>query len=139
MEIDFALGRDIRPDDVHKIAATLQEWCQSCETVLACIEEQINRANTEKARRIKHKEQIEQEVSGGRSILFLGLLLNFENFIRIFQIINLKKTLKTQLTDTDEAMTSEPRESTSGQDVRKKASKSKTARPSGKSWFKSFT
>ncbi|CAD7094248.1 unnamed protein product [Hermetia illucens] len=109
LEIDFALGRDIRPDDVHKIAATLQEWCQSCETVLACIEEQINRANTEKARRIKHKEQIEQE------------------------IINLKKTLKTQLTDTDEAMTSEPRESTSGQDVRKKASKSKTARPSGSS------
>lgn len=107
LEIDYALGRDIRPDDVSKIAATLQEWCESCETVLSCIEEQINHANTEKARRRKHKDHMEQEIS------------------------NLKKTLKTQLTDTDEAMTSEPRESTSGQEVRKKASKSKTARPSG--------
>lgn len=63
LEIDYAIGRDIRPENVTQIVGTLQEWCESCETVLKCIEDQINRANAEKVGRIKHKEQVEQEVS----------------------------------------------------------------------------
>ena len=63
LEVDYAIGRDIRPDDVSQIGDTLQEWCESCETVMACIEEQISKANLEKSTRLKHKEQIEQEVS----------------------------------------------------------------------------
>lgn len=63
LEIDYAIGRDIRPENVTQIVGTLQEWCDSCETVLKCIEDQINRANAEKVGRIKHKEQVEQEVS----------------------------------------------------------------------------
>lgn len=43
--------------------STLQEWCDSCEAVLSCVETQINRANAEKNRRLKHKEAIEQEVN----------------------------------------------------------------------------
>jgi len=115
LEIDSALGRDIRTEDIALIWKVLKEWSESCESVLGCIEEQINRANAEKARRNKHKELIEQE------------------------IINLKKALKTQLTDADEAMTSDQRETTPGQECRKKSCKSKSGRPSGKSWFKPFT
>lgn len=62
LEVDYAIGRDIRLDDIGKISATLLEWCQSCETVLNCVEEQIDRANAKKAVVLRHKEDIEHEV-----------------------------------------------------------------------------
>lgn len=62
LEVDYAIGRDIRPEDVKKISATLQEWCDSCESVLQTIENQIDRANSAKAMRTKHTEDLESEV-----------------------------------------------------------------------------
>lgn len=62
LEVDYAIGRDIRPNDIGKISATLKEWCNSCETVLNCLEEQIVRANANKAQILRHKENIDQEV-----------------------------------------------------------------------------
>lgn len=56
---------------MSQIVTTLQDWCESCETVLACIEEQIRRANSEKQRRLKHKDVVEQEVN--IHIFFLSL------------------------------------------------------------------
>jgi len=63
LEVDYAIGRDIQSGDLGSIVSTLQEWCDSCEAVLSCVETQINRANAEKNRRLKHKEAIEQEVN----------------------------------------------------------------------------
>lgn len=57
----------------------------------------------------------------------------------MFQISNLKKTLKTQLTESDEAMQMDSRESSTSQEARKRSCKSKSGRPLGKSWFKSLT
>lgn len=79
LEVDYAIGRDIQWNNVGNISATLQEWCDSCETVLSCIEKQIERANLEKARRTKHKETIEQEVSSD-----CHAVLVFELFRLIF-------------------------------------------------------
>jgi COP9 signalosome complex subunit 7 len=62
LEVDFAVGRDIRIEEIGAIVDTLQQWCDSCETVLSCIESQITSANTEKSKSLKHKESIEQEV-----------------------------------------------------------------------------
>uniref|UniRef100_A0A6M2DS68 Putative cop9 signalosome complex subunit 7a n=1 Tax=Xenopsylla cheopis TaxID=163159 RepID=A0A6M2DS68_XENCH len=111
LEVDYAIGRDIRPGDVSLIVSTLQEWCDSCETVLACIETQIHRANSEKTTKIKHKADIEQQIN------------------------NIKKSLKSQSNDPEEAMSSEPREVV-GQDKMKKSSKSKGIRVGGKFWNK---
>lgn len=56
-----------------------------------------------------------------------------------FQIVNLKKALKTQANDSDEPMaTAESREATSGHEVRKKVNK-KSLKAAGKSWFKNFS
>lgn len=62
LEVDYAIGRDIRKEDIGKISETLQEWCESCETVLATFEEQIERANANKFSSAKHQEDIETEV-----------------------------------------------------------------------------
>ena len=69
LEVDYAIGRDIQSADLGSIVSTLQEWCDSCEAVLSCVETQINRANAEKNRRLKHKEAIEQEVNTCRGKL----------------------------------------------------------------------
>lgn len=62
LEVDYAIGRDIRQEDVKKISDTLQEWCDSCESVLQTIENQIDRANSAKAMRTRHTEDLEAEV-----------------------------------------------------------------------------
>lgn len=62
MEVDYAIGRDIQPDDIKKISSTLQEWSDSCETVLKTIESQIERANAAKLLRLKHTDDLDAEV-----------------------------------------------------------------------------
>jgi len=107
LEVDYAIGRDIQWNDIGNISGTLQEWCDSCETVLSSIEKQIERANLEKARRTKHKETIEQEI----------------------QV--LKTSLKSQLVDVDDApMSSDARESACS-DNRKKGVKPKSTKATG--------
>lgn len=64
LEVDYAgLGRDVRPDDTGVVAETLAAWGQACDTVLACIEEQVTRANGEKQKATYHKERIQRDVS----------------------------------------------------------------------------
>lgn len=62
LEVDYAIGRDTQSNVLGSIVATLQEWCDSCEAVLACVETQIHKANAEKNRVLKHKEAIDLEV-----------------------------------------------------------------------------
>lgn len=68
LEVDYAgLGRDVRPDDTGVVAETLAAWGQACDTVLACIEEQVTRANLEKQKATYHKERIQRDVSSVNS------------------------------------------------------------------------
>jgi COP9 signalosome complex subunit 7 len=71
LEVDYAIGRDIRPGNIAEITAVLEEWCSGCETILKNLETQVKKANERKEHEIKVVAQIEQEVT------------------------NLKKTLKT--------------------------------------------
>lgn len=73
LEVDYAIGRDIRQGNVSELGNFLEEWCDSCETILACLENQIHRANSEKQKRIKHKEAIEVEVIIGQNNWFGGI------------------------------------------------------------------
>lgn len=65
---------------MSQIVTTLQDWCDSCETVLATIEEQIRRANSEKQRRLKHKDAVEQEVS----LLLSNYITQIITFVLLF-------------------------------------------------------
>ncbi|XP_056642625.1 COP9 signalosome complex subunit 7a [Diorhabda carinulata] len=93
LEVDYAIGRDIRAEDINIISNCLQDWCSACEGVLSCVENQIRRANSEKNKSMQRKADIENE------------------------IVNIKKTLKTQLQErsdgTDEVMATDSRESSS--------------------------
>lgn len=63
LEIDNAIGRDIRKDDIPVISNTLESWCDACENMLAALQNQIERANNEKSQKLQRKEALEQEVS----------------------------------------------------------------------------
>uniref|UniRef100_UPI00398F82EC COP9 signalosome complex subunit 7a isoform X1 n=2 Tax=Pristiophorus japonicus TaxID=55135 RepID=UPI00398F82EC len=119
LEVDYSIGRDIRPQDISSMARTLQEWCNGCEAVLAGIEDQIGRADQYKEHQVKVKQQVENEV------------------------LNLKKTLKATTGATaqeSEQHVMETRDPAPAQDLRqsgKKSSKVKGLRGSGKIWSKS--
>lgn len=87
LEIDYAIGRDIRPDNVKEIISVLSDWCVGCEAVLQNLEQQVAKANERKENEAKTCAKIEQEVS------------------------NIKKTLKTaHHQEMDEQMVVDSRE-----------------------------
>ena len=67
MTIDHPSKRLFFQSDIVTIKDTLQAWCDSCDGMLACLESQVNKANTAKQSHIAHKKKIEQKVS------YLGL------------------------------------------------------------------
>jgi len=63
LEIDFAIGRDVQPNDIGQVIQTLNEWCEACDSILGAIETQVVSANSEKERHNKHRQSIEDEVT----------------------------------------------------------------------------
>ncbi|XP_076087068.1 COP9 signalosome complex subunit 7b-like [Mytilus galloprovincialis] len=107
LEVDYAIGRDIRSEAVPEIINVLQDWCNGCEAVLQSIKLQITKANQNKENNIRIKQQMEQEVA------------------------NIKKTLKsTQQTDSEEQMVTDSRDIAMSSDKPKKGSKTKGIRGS---------
>ncbi|XP_015903430.1 COP9 signalosome complex subunit 7b isoform X2 [Parasteatoda tepidariorum] len=111
LEVDYTLGRDIKPADVDIIINVLHEWSDSCETVLNNIENQIVKANTMKDNHLKLKLQIENEVS------------------------SVKKNLKSQAQDNE--VVEEMREVLQPEKPSKKKSSVKGIKGSSKFWSKS--
>ncbi|XP_034141044.1 COP9 signalosome complex subunit 7 isoform X1 [Drosophila guanche] len=112
LEVEYAQGRDIPPGNTGKIVETLQAWVNSCDGVSSCIENQIKYANAEKSKRLFNKDRVEKD------------------------LINLKKILKSQASDSDESMQIDTHgPSGSGvlslADLRKKPSKMKAQRNAG--------
>lgn len=73
LEVDFAIGRDAKANDVGTIIQTLNDWCEACDSILGAVEAQVVNANNEKERHLKHRAAVEEEVH------------------------NIKKTLKAQV------------------------------------------
>jgi COP9 signalosome complex subunit 7 len=62
LEIDYAVARDIQTENIQEIVHILSDWLKSCESCMNCLQEQIETANAEKAKRNKHKEKLEEQV-----------------------------------------------------------------------------
>ena len=63
LQVEYAAGRDVRPEAVPGVIATLQAWCQTCDTVMQCIDRQVQTANGEREARARHRAAIEAKVS----------------------------------------------------------------------------
>ncbi len=62
LEVDTTIGRDIRKEDISTISLTLESWCDACENILSTLQTQVDKANSEKTRKIQRKEELEQQV-----------------------------------------------------------------------------
>jgi COP9 signalosome complex subunit 7 len=63
LEIDYAVARDIQTENVQDIVLILSDWLKSCESCLTCLQEQIETANGEKVKGLKHKERLEEQLA----------------------------------------------------------------------------
>jgi len=109
LEVEYTLGRDIKPADIDIVIQVLQDWTDGCETVLNNIENQIIKANSMKDNHLKLKQQIEAEVS------------------------NTKKSIKAQAQDGDPE---EMREVLQPEKPSKKKPNTKGLKSSNKFWYK---
>lgn len=77
LEVDWTVGRDVAPVDVDSMIDTLQQWCDSCESVLSTVQARIVDANRTKQNVLKHRAAVEIEIS------------------------NVKKAIRTQIQDEE--------------------------------------
>lgn len=73
LEVEYAIGRDVKASHVGQVIQTLTEWCEACEVILGAVETQVNKANNLKENFMRHKASVDEEIQ------------------------NIKKTLKTQV------------------------------------------
>ncbi|CAB3991439.1 COP9 signalosome complex subunit 7b isoform X1 [Paramuricea clavata] len=62
LEVEYAIGRDIKAENVNSIVSVLGEWCSSCETVLHGIEKQIQRSNNYRDIKATQKTKFDSEL-----------------------------------------------------------------------------
>ncbi|XP_065842422.1 COP9 signalosome complex subunit 7b-like isoform X2 [Oscarella lobularis] len=69
LEVDFAIGRDIKENEVGDLVSVLQQWSDGCENVLATIEDQVRKANKAMEESDKMKKKINDEVDNLKKAL----------------------------------------------------------------------
>ncbi|XP_025415222.1 COP9 signalosome complex subunit 7b-like [Sipha flava] len=77
LEIDSTVGRDVGPNDIDVMIDILQQWNESCESVLSTVQARIVDANQTKQNVLKHQAALDNEVA------------------------NVKKALRTQVQDEE--------------------------------------
>lgn len=63
LEVEYALGRDIKPEDLPQISATLKAWCDTCTSMLGTLEGLATQANKTKEANLWRAKNIEVEIS----------------------------------------------------------------------------
>lgn len=69
LEVDWTIGRDIRPVDLEIISQALASWCGACSTMLQGIQTQVKSSNVFLEESQKKRREVEQEVSNIRKTI----------------------------------------------------------------------
>jgi len=69
LEVEFTMGRDLKPDDVDSMIATLQAWAGQSDNLLKTIKDKIQHANAMSDVEKKHKEEFEKRVENVKANL----------------------------------------------------------------------
>ena len=67
LEVEWTVGRDVRPEQLDAITAVLSAWCDNCDAVLSGIETQIAVANGLKADSVSKKQELEAQIAKTRA------------------------------------------------------------------------
>ncbi|KAJ3158428.1 hypothetical protein HDU86_002897 [Geranomyces michiganensis] len=72
LEVEYAMGRDLRPQDEGRLLAVLDAWCQTSETILQSIDDNISQINLMIAAEEQEKEEHQKQVEEARKDLGKG-------------------------------------------------------------------
>lgn len=137
LEIDYAVARDIQTENIQEIVTILSDWLKSCESCSSCLQEQIENANAEKARRIKHKEQLQEQV-----MEISGWFQGFSSQFLCFQLAEVKKSIKKQSSSQQSNFDDQDGEFLMGHEknlnMKEKRRGPKQGTSKGGTWFKNF-
>jgi len=68
-EVEYAMGRDLKPDSVDEFINILTAWSNQSEVLLKSIREKIQHANVMSDQEKKHKEEFEKRVENVKQTL----------------------------------------------------------------------
>lgn len=68
-EVDSFIGRDLKKEDIGDIVNVLGSWCDTCDSILLNIENQVDKLNSEKKNHVSHKVQLETKIAEVKSQL----------------------------------------------------------------------
>lgn len=69
LDVNWTVGRDVGPNDLDAIIDTLQQWCDSSESVLSTVQARIANANQTKQNAVKHRAVVENEIANVKKAL----------------------------------------------------------------------
>lgn len=137
LEIDSAVARDIQTENIQEIVTILSEWLKSCESCSSCLQDQIDNANAEKAQRIKHKAELEEQVK-----FFKGFRVWLNKFIWFLQLAEVKKNIKKSSSTQPPNFEDQDGEFLMGPEknlnMKEKRQRSKQGTSKQGAWFKPF-
>jgi len=73
LEIDFAIGRDLRPGQIQLMKHVLSEWCDRSDLLLRTLEEKIVQAVNYQERQKEHKTAFEKRIEDLRASLKVAM------------------------------------------------------------------
>jgi len=72
-EVEFAMGRDLKPESTAGMIELLQNWSLQSESLLKSIKEKINHANIMGEQEKKHKEEFEKRIETVKTNIKIAL------------------------------------------------------------------
>jgi len=62
LEVDFAIGRDLRPGQLEEMRAILEDWCTKSESMIATIKERVVFAAIIEETKKQHKSEFDSRI-----------------------------------------------------------------------------
>jgi len=62
LEVEFAMGRDLKPDSIDNMIAVLRHWSGQSDTLLSSIKDRVQHASFMNDQQKKHKEEFDKKV-----------------------------------------------------------------------------
>lgn len=95
LQVEYAIGRDVRAEDISQTVDILQSWCLGCESVLNNIEMLARQANYRKDSHARHLQSLDEELG------------NLKKSLKLIQQQEIEDQLAMDLTSTtDKSATS---------------------------------
>jgi len=80
LEVESAMGRDLKPEAIDQMLTVLTTWCSQSETLLTTIKQKIDQANSMSEQEKKHTEEYEKRVEIAKQNIKISMEADMHEF-----------------------------------------------------------